>query len=390
MSSFNNNIDFVIIWKKINSKLTPKEEKAFNNWLNSDTSHKIFFEKIFYYQQTGEVKDKHDLNIIKAWKTVEPHLHQQKKRILPDWVKIAASVAATVFIMLSVYYLSVNKTDTTNTLATNEMVIPPGTSKARLIFDDGETVDLTEGRDFHGDVEGTKISNKGNQITYSSSDNLTAELKYNTLEIPRGAEYFVILSDSTKIWLNSDSRLRYPVNFIENERRVELTGEAYFEVSKNPQKPFKVITAGQVVEVLGTEFNISSYEQEDLVYTTLVEGKVKVFNQNNPDLSQNLVPGYQTYMFRETGDISIRKVNVKEFTAWKDGTFIFNKRSLADIMNTISRWYDIKVVFENDATKKIMFTGEIKRYENLDQMLHLIENTQEVKFEKVNDEIRIK
>ncbi|MFV0591290.1 MAG: FecR family protein [Draconibacterium sp.] len=390
MSSFNNNIDFAIIWKKINSELTPKEEKAFNNWLNSDTSHKIFFEKILYYQQTGEVKDKHDLNIIKAWKTVEPHLQQRKEKKLPEWIKVAASVAATVFIMLSVYYFSANKTDTTNTLATNEMVIPPGTSKARLIFDDGEIVDLTEGRNFHGDVDGATILNKGNQISYTGTDSLIAELKYNTLEIPRGAEYFVILSDSTKVWLNSDSRLRYPVQFIGDERQVELTGEAYFEVSKNADKPFRVSSAGQVIEVLGTQFNISSYNEDDLIYTTLVEGKVKVYTENNPGLSQNLVPGYQSTVVKENGNISIRKVDVDEFIAWKDGKFNFNNRTLEEMMNTISRWYDISFEFTDENKKNIRFTGVLKRYQNLEPMLKLIEETNEIKFEKKDQTIIVK
>jgi len=390
MSSFNNNIDFAIIWKKINSKLTNREEKAFNSWLNSDTSHKIFFEKILYYHQTGEVKDKTDLNIIRAWKTVEPHLQERKKRILPDWMKVAASVAATVIIMLSVYYISDYKTDSQNTLATSEMIIPPGTSKARLIFDDGETVDLTEGRNFHGDIEGAKIANKGNQITYTGSDNTTKELKYNTLEIPRGAEYFVILSDSTKVWLNSDSRLRYPVNFIGDNREVELTGEAYFEVSENPEKPFRVISAGQVVEVLGTEFNISSYTDDDQIYTTLVKGKVSVYTEKDPELTQNLIPGYQSNMSRKNGDISIHKVDVNEFIAWKNGIFNFKNKTLGEMMKTISRWYNINFEFKDEVKKDIRFTGEVKRYQNLESMLKLIEETNEIKFEKNGQTIIVK
>lgn len=390
MSSFNNNIDFKIIWKKINSDLSPKQEKAFKKWLDSDTSHKIFFEKILYYHKTGEVKDKRDLDVLKAWETVLPHLKKNKKQGLPDWLKIAGSVAATVFIMLSVYFVVEKQPKQSQIVKASEMVIPPGTSKARLIFDDGETVDLGAGRDFHGEVDGTQIVNKGNRITYAGESTRATEMRYNTLEIPRGAEYFIILADSTKVWLNSDSRLRYPVNFIGENRQVELTGEAYFEVFENAEKPFRVLSGGQIVEVLGTSFNISSYSENDLIYTTLVEGKVKVFSEDNPDLTQNLIPGYQTYMFKESGDISIRKVDVKEYIAWKDGVFTFNKRTLQEMMNIISRWYDIDVVFEDEAKKELRFTGEIKRYENLENMLQLIEKTQEVKFKKIGNEIRIK
>lgn len=391
MSSFGKSIDFKIIWQKINSELSQKQERKFNNWLDSDPAHKIFFEKVVYYHKTGKVKDKRDLDVLKAWDTVLPHLKERKHKVVPDWIKIASSVAATVLIMLSVYVIVETQPEEQNIMTAQEMVIPPGTSKARLIFDDGETVDLSEGHNFHGEVDGAQISNQGNQISYVGTNALSvAEVKFNTLEVPRGAEYFVLLSDSTKVWLNSDSRLHYPTAFVGDKREVELEGEAYFEVAKNEKMPFSVRTGGQVVEVIGTEFNLTSYTEDELIYTTLVEGQVKVFSEENPELSQTLVPGYQTYMFKESGDISIRKVDVNEYVAWKDGAFNFNNKTLETMMHTISRWYDIDVVFENESYKELKFTGEIKRYENLEQMLQLIEQTQEVKFEKVENEIRIK
>ncbi len=386
----NKNIDFELIWKKINSDLTKKEEKLFSIWLDSDENHKSFFEKVVYYHKTGKFHDANDLNIIQSWNKTESKLSTSKKRYLPDWIKMACSVAATVVILLSVYFIVENQPKDLEVVETREMIIPPGTSRARLIFDDGKTVDLSEGRAFQMEIEGAKISNQGNQISYVGQEAQLAELRYNTLEIPRGAEYFIILSDGTKVWLNSDSRLKYPVNFIGNERVVELTGEAYFEVSEDTQKPFRVSTGEQIVEVLGTEFNISSYTDDELIYTTLVEGRVKVFSENNPELSQNLTPGYQTYMYKESGDISIRKVNVDEYVAWKNGEFQFNNRTLLDMMETISRWYDIDVVFKNDLKKKLRFTGTLKRYKNLEQMLQLIEKTHEVKFEKIENEIIIK
>ena len=390
MSMANKNIDFELIWKKINSELSIKEEKLFSKWLDSDENHKSFFEKVVYYHKTGKIYDANDLNVIQSWNKTEPKLFISKRRYLPDWVKIAGSVAATVVIMLSVYFIVENQPKELEVVEIREMTIPPGTSKALLIFDDGETVDLSEGRAFHTEIDGAKISNRGNQISYVRQGTQLAELRYNILEIPRGAEYFIILSDGTKVWLNSDTRLKYPVNFIGNERVVELTGEAYFEVTKDTRKPFRVSTGGQIVEVLGTEFNVSSYTDEELIYTTLVEGRVKVFSENNPELSQNLTPGYQTYMYKESGDISIRKVDVDEYVAWKNGEFQFNNRTLLEMMGTISRWYDINVVFETDQKKKMRFTGNIKRYENLEQMLQLIEKTHEVKFEKTGDEIIIK
>ncbi|MCW3805546.1 FecR family protein [Plebeiibacterium marinum] len=385
-----NNIDFVIIWKKIHDKLSDSQEKEFNTWLNADSSHEEFFEKILHYHKTGEVKNYRDLDFINVWNSIEPRLKDHNDKKIPDWIKISVSVAATVLIMLSVY-LVVNINHQDSRLTANEMTIPPGSSKARLIFDDGESVDLVHGRDFHGEVDGAKISNQGNQISYTGSQGIKGtEVKYNTLEIPRGAEYFVILSDSTKVWLNSDSRLRYPTAFVGDVRQVELEGEAYFEVAKNKSMPFRVQTQGQVVEVLGTEFNLCSYKENELIYTTLVEGKVKVFSKDNPELTQTLVPGYQSYMYKNSRDISVRKVDVKKYTAWKEGVFYFKNENLETMMHTLSRWYDIEVVFEGDSKRNLKFTGEIKRYENLEQMLHLIEQTQEVHFEMKGKEIRIK
>ncbi|WP_159520672.1 FecR family protein [Sunxiuqinia indica] len=390
MTEMQNNIDFIIIWKKINDKLSVRQEKEFNQWLKADYSHQVFFEKVLHYYKTGEVKNARDHDFINAWKSIEPHLKDQKIRRMPDWIKISASVAATVLIMLSVYLFVDTTTESENVTTAREMIIPPGSSKARLIFDDGESVDLAEGRDFHGEVDGAQILNKGNQISYvGTKATEVAEVKYNTLEIPRGAEYFVILSDSTKVWLNSDSRLRYPTAFVGDVRQVELEGEAYFEVTKNTAMPFQVVSQGQVVEVLGTEFNLSSYNNDDLIYTTLVEGQVKVYTEDNPELTQTLVPGYQTYMYKESGDISVRKVDVNEYVAWKEGVFYFKNENLENMMHTISRWYDIDVIFEQERKRSLKFTGEIKRYENLERMLQLLEETQEVNFTKEGKEIRI-
>lgn len=391
MAGFDKNIDFKIIWQKIHSELSSKQEREFNKWLEADTSHMLFYEKVLHYYQTGEVKNKRDIEIINVWKSIEPHLKEHKTRKLSDWVKVASAVAATIVIMLSVYLVVDNQPQHENVLSAQEMIIPPGSSKARLIFSDGETVDLSQGRDFQGEVDGAHISNRGNQISYDGAEaTAIAEVKFNTLEIPRGAEYFVTLSDGTKVYLNSETRLRYPAAFVGETRQVELEGEAYFIVAKNEAVPFCVKTGDQLVEVLGTEFNVSAYPEDALIYTTLVEGKVKVFTEENPELTQTLVPGYQTYMYKENGNISIREVDVNDFVAWKDGEFNFKNKTLETMMHTISRWYNIDVVFEDDSKRQLKFTGEIKRYENLEKMLQLIEKTQEVSFEKTGKEIRIK
>ena len=292
--------------------------------------------------------------------------------------------------MLSVYFL-VDTNPEPSSFAGTTIKIPPGTSKARLVFDDGQSVDLSEGKTFKTEIEGTIITNQGNQIAYSGKkvDKLKTA-RYNTLEIPRGAEYFIILSDSTKVWLNSESKLRYPVVFAGDERNVELTGEAYFEVAKDKTRPFKVFAENQVAEVTGTEFNLTAYPDDKLIFTTLVEGRVRVFPKDKPELVQTLIPGYQTYCYKESGDISIRQVNVNEYIAWKSGIFSFKDKPLEEMMLTLSRWYDINIVFEDQSKKNIRFTGEVQRYENFEKILTLIEKTYEVKFKLTGNEIVVR
>lgn len=391
MSLKRKNIEFELIWKKANNKLSQKEEGKFNSWLEAGQKHKVYFEKVKTFCQTGKVHNSKALEVALAWNETEPRLVRRKTRVIPDWIKIVSSVAATAIIMLSIYILVETKPEGQGQIVKTEIQLPPGQSKARLIFDDGQSIELEEGKDFKTEVEGTVIANQGSQISYSGSKPKGIEKPtYNTLEIPRGAEYFLLLSDSTKVWLNSDSRLRYPIRFVGDERYVELFGEAYFEVAKHKDKPFKVKTGGQFIEVLGTEFNISSYEQEELIYTTLVEGRVKVYSENTPELSQSLVPGYQTYYYKETGDISIREVDVRLYTAWKDGVFSFKNETLGKMMETLSRWYNMEVVFENENLERVRFTGDIQRYEELDKLLNLLEKTEEVQFVINGDQLIIK
>jgi transmembrane sensor len=209
------------------------------------------------------------------------------------------------------------------------------------------------------------------------------------LKIPRGGEFYLTLSDNTKVWLNSETTLKYPVEFAGEERRVELTGEAFFEVEKDAERPFRVVSDEQVVEVLGTSFNISSYPEDSVILTTLVEGKVNVFLGENPETSQTLLPKHQSFLARGEDRIMQREVDVSEYVAWKDGEFYFRDQSLENIMKTLSRWYDIDVVFNEPQAKDILFTGHLERYENFERILNLIQRTNEVSYSEEGRTITI-
>jgi len=268
--------------------------------------------------------------------------------------------------------------------------IVPGSNKAILILSDGTEHDLTSGNNSFIDTDGNEIKNTGNQLEYISKNSQTAEIKYNTLKIPRGGEYFLMLSDSTKVWLNSETTLRFPVHFAPGNRTVELTGEAYFEVSKNENSPFIISTNNQHVKVLGTQFNLSSYPDQQYTLTTLVEGRVEVSLGTDPKQKMILKPNEQSILENNNNQITKRTVDVFQYIAWKDGRFVFHDRNLEEIMNTLSKWYDVQVTFNREDLKNVRFTGNLQRYADFSDILKKIERTNEVNFEVNNKTIIIK
>ncbi len=258
--------------------------------------------------------------------------------------------------------------------------ISPGYSRATLTFGEGQVMLLEK-------VENTKVIDSNVVVTYDTlkytDKSLNKRLEWHTLSIPRGGEFLVALADGTRVWLNSESELKYPVNFRGNERRVFLKGEAYFEVQHDESKPFLVEAAHQVVRVLGTSFAVKAYQDEESVLTTLEKGCVNVQTGNKCVV---LNPGEQSVLQNDT--IVVRKVNTLQFTAWREGKFIFINEPLSKIMSTLSRWYDIHVFYSSVDLGDIEFTGELIRYSNVEELLQKFEVLEKVKF-SVKDNIVI-
>ena len=225
--------------------------------------------------------------------------------------------------------------------------------------------------------EGVTVSRRGGStLAYLAGDTLgSGTLAYNTLNVPKGAEFNLVLADGTQVWLNAESKLKYPVVFGSEERVVELEGEGFFKVSKDASRPFRVKTKSQVVEVLGTEFNVDAYPDEGYVYTTLVEGKVKVDAEGK---SLELVPGMQSVVGGQ--EMYSRKVNTGDVVSWKNGMFVLEDKSLEEIMSKLARWYDFNIFYQNQAVKEITFKGKIPRYASFESILDILERTGEVKF----------
>ena len=338
-----------IIWKKINNTLSKEEEVRFSKWIKKK-EHQLHYEKALKYFKNGSDFKNDEIDIESKWENFKSRLIESRS-ISKYSSKFITAVAAGVtllivstlcFLISTLFFLNSQQN---NSPLISEAVVQPGKSKATLIVDGGESYDLSQNNNFNILSGVTQISNSNDKFNNKAS--LSKET-YHTLEVPRGGEYFIELSDGTKIWINSDSKLKYPVEFMGQRRNIELIGEAYFEVAYNSEKPFIVTSGTQRVEVLGTSFNISSYEPDDFIMTTLVEGQVKVENSLNEQNSTHLKPNQQSILDKKIGLIESKKVNVDEYVAWQSGWFRFNDKPISQIMVALARWYDLEVQFENE------------------------------------------
>ena len=305
---------------------------------------------------------------------------KQSRYLLGRWIKFAA--AAVVFLCISVaLYISIPPTSETSKevvqSGTRQKDIQPGSNKAVLLLANGSKIVLNEVND--GELARQNgvaiVKTKNGQLinTSLSSASASTELAYNTISTPMGGQYQVILPDGTKIWLNAASSLRYPTAFTALSRLVELTGEAYFEVAKDASKPFKVSVRGQMVEVLGTHFNMNTYEDEQSMKTTLLEGSIQIAYQQMKSL---LKPGDQAKITAgQAIPIKIsRGVDTEEAVAWKEGYFQFNHANIQEVMRQLSRWYDIEVKYEGKQPLK-EFGGAIQKDLPLSKVLNILEKS---------------
>ncbi|MGV3504931.1 MAG: FecR domain-containing protein [Adhaeribacter sp.] len=276
--------------------------------------------------------------------------------------------------------LAVSK-NTARPLAGSEIV--PGGNRATLTLGDGTRIDLDQA--LTGELarqSGMTIRKAADgRIVYVSAqqkETPAVQLTYHTIETPQGGQYQVMLPDGTQVWLNAGSRLRYPSRFTGGRRQVELSGEAYFEVSPDKAMPFRVLSRNQVVQVLGTHFNVSAYENEEAVKTTLLEGAVRISLPQGHQ-SKLLQPGQQAQVGGGSAGIWVQAVEVEKAVAWKNGYFMFEDEDLESIMRQLERWYDVKVTYAGQV-KDIRFGGMVSRSKSLDQALRILELTGNIHF----------
>jgi transmembrane sensor len=295
--------------------------------------------------------------------------------------RISGAAAAVILLLLAGYFYRASYFS--NTVTGTD--IAPGSNRATLTLASGKVISLSDALqgklDESSDVSVTKT--KDGQIVYTSGsavnkhNNITKDVALNTVATPRGGQYQVIMPDGSRVWLNAASSIRFPVTFGQQRKRiVELNGEAYFEVAKDREHPFVVSSKGQQVEVLGTHFNVSSYAEEGLTKTTLLEGSVKISVSSGR--TEVLRPGQQSVL--KGSGLDVFTVSTEQAVAWKDALFVFDHDNLENIMYKISRWYDVEVVYNNEGVKNELFSGKVSRFENVSEVLKKLALTDAVKF----------
>lgn len=358
--------------------LTPEEMKELEKWRTASPENERLFkqlcstENLEKYQQASL-----RFNQTTGWDTFTRNLHRNIRRMK---IRKAISYAAILlFPLLIVTFVRVqqkrSKTDLLAHEDTAKEYILPGERKALLTLGSGKVIDLqSAGHTEVNEEDGTTIDIGETSLNYKTGKEkkTTEEIVYNKVEVPQGGEYSLFLADGTKVYMNAMSSLRFPVRFTGDTRLVELEGEAYFEVTPG-DKPFIINTNGLEVEVLGTSFNISSYPEEDF-HTTLVSGSVKISANENTD-NRILRPSEQARFNRRTEQMEVKVVDVALYTSWIDGMIYFKDEPLANIMTSLSRWYDMEVIYKDENVKNMRFGCNVNRYKEIQPFLELLEKT---------------
>ncbi len=370
----------------LDNRTSPEQSEQLKELFGSDNEDalRVLVSHALKNVQTGlsaPVDEQQRLNNIYGRISSEIGIDIPKRRKLTPVVIYALISAAAISVLVLGTLLYFNRDTNTSrqqtALAFSDVL--PGNDKAILILSDGRKVSLNGTPD--GELnEQVPVSRTADGLVYGPTADPAASQKYNTVQTPNGGQYRVVLPDGTKVWLNAASSLKYPISFgAFRERRVELVGEAYFEVAHNRALPFRVVSRGQTVEVLGTHFNVNSYGDEKATTTTLEEGSVRVIAGATATVIE---PGEQAVLDNQ-GKITVRDADMRSALAWKDGKIIFRDADIRSIMRQVSRWYDLEIVYAGKVPDRT-FNGGVERTANLSSLLKILE-LNDIRFQLVSE-----
>lgn len=374
------------LWQRyFRDELNEGEKEVLARWVNeqeSDEDINLFLQKSWNEFETSRQIHENDAavmfrSILAKAKSLESQKPVAVVRKM-NWKRLAVAASVLIAISISAYF-AFNQKNIEPSIAVKHQTPPdikaPATNRAMITLANGQKIFLDSAGNgslaVQGNVQLVKMAN--GQIGYQLADgNISAEIIYNTLSNPRGSKVInMALSDGSRVWLNAGSSITYPVAFVGNERKVSITGEAYFEIAHDASKPFYVTKGEMSVRVLGTHFNVNSYEDEDAIRVTLLQGSVNVVL---PNQSAKLKPGEQAQVEAGQQIQTSNDVNIDEVMAWKNGLFSFDEAGIKEVMRQVSRWYDVDVVYEGKIPQQ-KFGGDIERTLSLSQVLEVLEKS---------------
>jgi len=387
------NMDIDLLYRKLEGNLTEKESRQVDDWLNASERHARYFEQLSLhfrgehpYSLTDSAFDTYRKQFIEKLEAMQQN---RRSRLLHSpWLRYAAAVLLLVAAGYFVHLLT--KPDATppvveDTVAPAPAEEPTAVTTEKLPKVSNRKVVLNAANGISYNIRqlnvSTALSNaqfdiSKQMISYDRikpADNRIPETKLNELVVERGADFRITLSDGTRVWLNSESTLQYPTYFTGKERKIQLTGEAYFEVAKDAKHPFIVSANGVDVRVCGTRFNINT-RRHGAIAATLVEGAIVVIPADRKE-EILLVPGNTAEYIPETGVMEIKNDDIQLYIGWMKGEYHFKEITLEDLLNEVARWHDVNIVFEDEKLKTEKFTGIFARKAPLHNILSLIEKT---------------
>ena len=364
-----------IILAYLRDEVDEEGQRKLKVWLEESDSHKTLFARIQDEKmQYEDIQKILSYDAGGAWQVVQQKAARRRRKRLTRVYRVAVSVVI-IFGVAIAFLLREEATTVVPVVKVEE--ITPGRSMAKLTVASGDVYHLDSLHQV--DLITSLAENNGKEVVFIDRqlEEGEREIKYNKVEIPRGREYQIVLGDGTRVYLNAHTELRFPESFASSEQRlVYLSGEAYFEVTKNPSKPFVVQCKDYAVKVLGTSFNVNSYEGDETSKTTLATGKVEI----DMDGKQTILnPGQQAII--KNGEVNVKEVDVEVYTTWMFDNFRFQSESIQEIMTKLSRWYAIDVFYMNESVRNYHFTGYLPRYAKIADVLELLSLTTNIKFD---------
>ena len=366
-----------LIFRYLRDQLNEEESRELERWRAASEAHELLFRRLLssaHWQRSIGRFVKNESDTQSEWEIIRQRTagRDRGKRAI-RWYRYAAAIFLPLLIA-SGYFIKLSRTPQEKTLISVPFI--PGKSYAVLELADGTSIDLGETA-VRGQIQGGHWEVRSDSLKYCEEGVKGGE-EYHTLKVPRGGEYTLVLADGSKVFLNAESSLKYPVLFSGDLRKVKLEGEAYFEVKRNPEKPFVVDIGGMQVNVLGTTFGIRAYADEREIRTTLVSGRVNVSAGKQV---YELKPSEQAVFDKQTEAVKVAAVDTELFVGWKDGRLVFDNCSLERILKDLGRWYSFEVFYATSAAKEIPFSLNIRKHEKFAQVLELMQSTGKIQFE---------